>query len=97
MPENDVGNAGSPWHGLPCTECKSDVFQIEFARIVCDVTWGHVGIKEGHGLAFFCAHFLAEHVEKIAVRQCCLFGLEVILHPCPVFFVFQKVTGSAGE
>ena len=69
MPKQVVGNGTPPRHLLPGSQRAAHVFKVEAARIVGNISHGHVGIKEHHGFAFLPRHRVAEHPEQVAPGQ----------------------------
>ena len=97
MAEDHLGDAVAPRHRLACLERGADITQVEVTAVIRDVSDGHVGVEECHGLLFLRRHRLIEYFEKVAVWQGSLFRLEIFLNLGAVSVVGNEMLGFAAS
>ena len=91
--EDHLGDAVAPRHRLACLESGAYITEVEITAVIRNVSDGHVGVKECHGLLFLRRHRLVEHFEKVAVWQGSLFRLEIFLDLGAISVVGNEMLG----
>ena len=96
--EQLFGNLLSPRHLLGSSPGGPHVHQMIVARIVGNISQGHVRIEELQGLAFVERQIRApQHGKQFVLRQTCLFLHQVLRHPFAVSGICHKMGFTSSQ